>query len=269
VGAAALVVTAVLAFLFRPTLPPPRITGSTQVTNDGRPKGMMDTDGSRIYFTSFPACSFSGLAGLNNSIYEVATTGGDTVPFQTSVVAPVVDDISPDRSELLGGSCVQLGGRPCPLWVLPVLGRSPRRVGNILASDAAWSPDGREVVYTQENSVYRVKIDGTASRKIVSVSTGETPYWPRWSPNGSRLRFSVSAQNNGSSFYRGGLSSSIWEVAADGRNLHPVLHGWKNNPPFECCGNWTPDGKYFLFQSQRGGTTNIWAIREVPATEGG
>jgi serine/threonine protein kinase/Tol biopolymer transport system component len=262
VGGAALILAAGLAFLFRPTLPPPRVNGSTQVTSDGGTKATMVTDGSRIYFTRFAASSFSGLPGLNNSIYEVATTGGDTVPFQTSVVAPVVDDIAPGRSELLVGSCVQLGGCPCPLWILPVLGRSPRRVGNILASDAAWSPDGKDVVYTQENSVYRAKIDGTESRKIVSVSTGGTPYWPRWSPDGSRLRFSVSAQNNGPSLYRGGLSSSIWEVAADGRNLHPLLHAWKNSPPFECCGSWTPDGKYFLFQSQRGGTTNIWAIRE-------
>jgi Tol biopolymer transport system component len=55
--------------------------------------------------------------------------------------------------------------------------------------------------------------------------------------------------------------TSLWEVSADGKNLHPLLSGW-NNPSAECCGSWTPDGKYFLFQSQRGGTSNIWAIRE-------
>ena len=46
-----------------------------------------------------------------------------------------------------------------------------------------------------------------------------------------------------------------------GKDLHPLLSGW-NNPPSECCGSWTPDGRYFLFQSQRGGVTNVWAIRE-------
>jgi len=55
--------------------------------------------------------------------------------------------------------------------------------------------------------------------------------------------------------------SSLWEVAVDGKNLRPLLPGW-NKPPSECCGTWTPDGKYFLFQSERGGTTNVWAIRE-------
>jgi len=243
-GGAALIVAGVLAFLFRPTLAPPRVTGSTQVTKDGRTKAMMVTDGSRIYFSS--------ISGLSYSIYEALTAGGDTVPFQTSIANPVVTDISPDRSELLIGSCVALREQDCRLWVLPVLGRSPRRLGNIRASDAAWSRDGKEVVYVQGNSLYRVNIDGNEARKIVSTVTGGLASWPRWSPDGSRLRFTVATQNSG---------TSLWEISAEGKNLHRLLSGW-NNPPSECCGSWTPDGNYFLFQSQRRGTTNIWAIRE-------
>jgi Tol biopolymer transport system component len=40
-----------------------------------------------------------------------------------------------------------------------------------------------------------------------------------------------------------------------------LLAGW-NRTPSECCGNWTPDGKYFLFQSARNGANNVWAIPE-------
>ena len=253
-GIAVLAIAAVLAYLLRPTLPPPRVTGSTQVTNDGRGKDAMVTDGSRIYFSSYN--------GFVSSLYEASTTGGDTVPFQTSIPSAWVDDISPDRSQLLVGNCAEYN-QDCPLWILPVLGRSPRQLVDIRATDAAWSPDGKEIAYTQGNSLYRVKIDGTESRKIVSVAAGGTrffPRWspggtlffPRWSPDGIHLRFSVQTQNNG---------TSLWEVGADGKNLHPLLSGW-NNPPAECCGSWTPDGKYFLFQSQRGGSANIWTIRE-------
>jgi len=230
-------------------MPPPRVTGSTQVTGDGRDKEVMVTDGSRIYFSSF--------SGVNSSLYQVSTTGGDTVTFQTSIPNPILQDISPDRSEILVASCHR--DQPdCPLWILPVLGRSPRRLGNIRASDAAWSPDGKEVVYTQGNSLYRARIDGTESRKIVSLAKGQTPGGPRWSPDGNHLRFTVQTQGGGQL----GMSTSLWEVAADGRNLHPLLSGW-NNAPSECCGNWTPDGKYFLFQSLHGVTSNIWAIREA------
>ena len=60
--------------------------------------------------------------------------------------------------------------------------------------------------------------------------------------------------------------SSLWQVLADGTNLHPLLAGWRqpNRESFisgvsgECCGRWTPDGKYFVFDS--GG--QLWALRE-------
>ena len=246
IGLAVLVAAGALAFLLRPTLPPPKVTDSTQVTNDGRAKDGIATDGSRIYFSS---CSGYGCA-----LYQASAAGGETLPMQTSITNPVVADISPDRSELLVASSVLNKWAECPLFILPVLGRPPRRIGNVVASweSAAWSRDGKEVVYGQGNTLYRAKIDGTESRELVSVATGATPYWPRWSPDGSRLRFSVKNQSN---------STSLWEVSAEGKNLHPLLSGW-NNPPAECCGNWTPDGKYFFFQSQRGRFANIWAIRE-------
>jgi hypothetical protein len=245
VGGAALIIAGVLAFLFRPALPPPRVTGSTQITRDGRDKEPMVTDGSGIFFSSF--------SGSNSSLYQVSAAGGETVPVQTSIPSPVVLDISPDRSELLACSFPGLL-EECDPWVLPVLGGSPRRVGDIRGTgfvSAVWSRDGKEIVYAQGNSLYRAKADGTESRKIVSMATSATPFWPRWSPERNRLRFSAGTQNR---------DLSLWEVSADGRNLHQLFPGWTKP---QCCGNWTPDGKYFVFQAGWGGTANIWAIREA------
>jgi len=57
-------------------------------------------------------------------------------------------------------------------------------------------------------------------------------------------------------------SMSLWEVALDGTRLHPLLPGW-SDPPAEFSGNWTPDGKYFVFQSERvANERTLWAIRE-------
>src|SRR5690348_3188608 len=80
------------------------------------------------------------------------------------------------------------------------------------------------------------------------------PDWVRWSPDSRRIRFSVQDPRT--------LSFTLWEVSADGSNLHAQLPGW-NNPPAECCGTWTRDGKYFLFQSTRNGRTDLWAIPEA------
>jgi len=73
----------------------------------------------------------------------------------------------------------------------------------------------------------------------------------QWSPDGKKVRFTLSKD----------ATESIWEAAVNGSDLHPVLPGW-NNPPSECCGSWTPDGRYFVFQSTHNGRSDIWAIRE-------
>jgi Tol biopolymer transport system component len=48
----------------------------------------------------------------------------------------------------------------------------------------------------------------------------------------------------------------IWEVSLDGTGPHRLLPGWTNSPDSECCGRWTADGKYFLFESRR----QVWAL---------
>jgi Tol biopolymer transport system component len=72
------------------------------------------------------------------------------------------------------------------------------------------------------------------------------PYWIRNSPDGHWLRFTLIGQKTG--------SQSLWEIASDGTNLHPLLPGW-HDPPEMCCGAWTFDGKQYVFPtfSQTGG----------------
>ncbi len=78
-------------------------------------------------------------------------------------------------------------------------------------------------------------------------------YLPRWSPDGSQLRFTV--------IDRQASATSLWQVNADGSNPHPLLPGW-NTPAAECCGNWTADGKRFVFQSTRNQVASIWVLNE-------
>ena len=230
--------------VFRPAPPVPAITSSMQITRDGRPKNRMVTDGSRIYFST---------AGVGDSIYQVAAAGGDSLPMETSIRGPVVTDISPDRSELLVLSCIAaVYQQDCPVWIVPILGHAPRRLGEVRGADAIWARDGKNIIYAQGPALYEVKGDGSDAKQIVNVPGGQV-YWPRYSPDGNRLRFSVSTHSS---------ETSLWEVAASGGNLHQLLPAW-TTPSSECCGDWTPDGKYFIFQSSRGETANLWALHET------
>ena len=249
-GAISAAVALVLGYVLRPTLPPPRVTRTAQLTRDGAAKlfGVGDppppllTDGSRIYFMegAFP----------QYGLMQVSTEGGEPVPIAIPFPFLGLSAISPTRPELL------VEGRPdspigAPLWILPVPGGQARRVGNLSAEDATWSLDGTAIVYASGPDVFTAKGDGSQARKI--LTTDGLAFWPRLSPDGRLLRFSV--------FNRKLVTSSLWEAQPDGSHLRPLLAGW-NNPTNECCGNWTSDGNYFVFQSIRDGVANLWARRE-------
>jgi Tol biopolymer transport system component len=53
---------------------------------------------------------------------------------------------------------------------------------------------------------------------------------------------------------------SLWEINTDGSNLRPLLAGW-TTPPGDCCGEWTPDGRTFVFEAYRDGRPGIWALQ--------
>jgi DNA-binding winged helix-turn-helix (wHTH) protein/Tol biopolymer transport system component len=236
----------ILAALFavslsRPSLPP-KILSYKQITNDGQQKIGLVTDGSRLYI--------SELVDNKSSLVQVSTTGGETVPLTVPFPNPGLDDISANGSELFVAS--NDGPYPFHYWLVPVTGGSPRPLRDIRAHDVHPSPDGQFIAYFVESDLYLGKSDGTEVRKLVTTP-GKSPGSAAWSPDGRRLRFSM--EDPITSAY------SIWEVAADGSNLHPLLRGW-NDPAAECCGRWTPDGKYFLFEARHDGMTDLWAVGE-------
>jgi Tol biopolymer transport system component/tRNA A-37 threonylcarbamoyl transferase component Bud32 len=229
-------------WLARP-LPPPRLISSVQITNDGRAKYPPTlTDGARLFFMAEEA---NGAA-----LYQVSVAGGQALPLSTRFYVAGLAGISPDGSELLVQASE--GTLPeGPLWVYPTLGGPRHRLGSVVSYDATWSPDGKLLVYSSGNTLNLARFDGAQARLLAAVAG--TPSWPRWSPDGRRLRFTLyNPQAN---------SSSLWEISADGTKLHPLLPGW-NNPPQDCCGSWSPDGRYFVFQSFRNGRSDIWIMRE-------
>jgi Tol biopolymer transport system component len=96
-----------------------------------------------------------------------------------------------------------------------------------------------------------VKSDGSA-KTITTLPDNGFIYWLRWSPDNKKLRF----MSNGPS------GDVIWEVLADGSNLRNLFAGWHAAKEVGQ-GNWTPDGKYFVFRGlSSNGSSDLWAIRE-------
>ena len=244
IGAIAALAIVALGVWLRSPLPPPKVTAVTALTNNRERKfPPLLTDGTRLYFLTPQEMGWT--------VAEVSVAGGQPVPVPSHLGDTATMAISPDGSELL--AAVAGTSDEGPLYILPLPPGLPRRVADIVAHDLAWSPDGQRIVYTRGNDLYTAKRDGSDSRRLVSL-TGPVE-WPRWSPDGTVIRFTLHDPKQG-------FSQALWEVASDGTHLRPLLPGW-SNPPAECCGDWTEEGKYFVFVSERvHDTLNLWALEE-------
>jgi Tol biopolymer transport system component len=239
-------------------LPPPRVTASSPITKDGNQKTRPVTDGPRLYF------GLSHGVAPNTTdwmLAQVAASGGEIVELMR--LGSTIEDIDPNGAQLLVSTSNGLGP-DADLEVVPVMGGTPRRLGDLRVTNsqtavrsslgvelwnygAAWSPDGSRVVYTRGSEVRSARIDGTDSLAVVTAPG--SAFAPRWSPDGERVRYSVEDAKTG------GLT--LWEVRVDGTGARDLLPGWKGaeNP---CCGTWTPDGRYYVFEAEG----NLWARRE-------
>lgn len=217
-----------------------KISGSTQITNDGRGKLLAGTDGSRLYLQYI-----SSVVADSSSIGQVASRGGEVVPLAAPSLSMQILNVSTDGSSLLVSDepGTAFDG---PLWALPVLGGLPRRLDDTRGHAGAWSPDGQRLIYAKGNDLILAKSDGTESRNIASM-----PGWvsnAQWSPSGDAVRLTLKDLKTN--------ATELWEISPDGKNSHPLLAGW-HIPPSECCGVWTADGKHFIFSSQG----SIWELR--------
>ena len=237
-GVGAALAIAGLAYWQSRPVGPLKLTGGTQITNDGRAKSLAGTDGSRLYLQySAP------LAAGASSIGQVSASGGEVVPLAAPSVSMQILNVSADGASLLVSD--QPGTAfDGPMWELPVLGGLPRRLSDAMGHAGAWSRDGKELVYARGNDLFLAKRDGTDAKLLAHMAA-----WPatmHWSPNGTLLRVTLKDQTTN--------ATSLWEVTLDGKTRE-LLAGW-HTPPTECCGVWTVDGKHFLFSSQG----SIWEL---------
>ncbi|WP_158821583.1 winged helix-turn-helix domain-containing protein [Granulicella sp. S156] len=229
----------------RSTTAPPHIT---QITHDGHLAPSVNTienhmasatDGVRLFAPTLE----NGHAGLA----VVSLSGGSVAPMSipSEVASPALGDISPDGSRLLLRDHLSPESEQ-PLWVVPTIGGSPLRVGNTLAHDATWMPDGKEILYANGNDLYL-----TGNKPELYASLPGRAFWLRWEPNGKLLRFSMIDPI--------AHTLSLWQLSASDRKPVPVLAGF-TNPSSECCGIWTNSGRSFVFQSSHGGNTDLWKL---------
>lgn len=254
--AAALIVILFLAgrlYWLATSVPPARLVQVVQLTQTGRIElgNGLATDGTRVYFTQRDAGRWS--------LAQVSVEGGTPLPLPLPLEQPLSNpdilDISPDRSNLLVASGSGAEDERT-FWVVPTVGGSPRRVGDVAGHSGVWSRDGSRIVFARGAALFVVASDGSNSSKL--LDTPGIPYSIRWAPpsRADVLRFSMLSPTLG--------PRTLWEVSSDGAGLRAFLRHWSSGavePDGDDNGDWTSNGNYYLFRALRSRVSSVYAIR--------
>jgi Tol biopolymer transport system component/DNA-binding winged helix-turn-helix (wHTH) protein len=200
------------------------------------------TDGVRL----FAATIDNG----HDDLASVSLADGSVTPLAVpaEVAGPTLGDISPDGSRLLLRDHLSPESEQ-PLWAVPTIGGSALRIGNILAHDATWMPNNGGILYANGNDLYLSVI--TSSIPTLYATLPGRAYWLRWSPDGKLLRFTIIDPLT--------HTTSLWQLTASNHTPRRLLPNF-SQPASECCGVWTADGRNFIFQSSRGGNSDLWRL---------
>jgi Tol biopolymer transport system component len=236
------------AGVFWHSLPPrpPSLAVGPQLTHDGAVKTNLASDGANLYFTE--------ISTAGSVISKVPASGGNVSQYPLPFPSAELLDVSQAKHSLLAEENTSGPSSQHPLWLAPLQGGAAQRFGANTGQEAVWSPDAQHVLTVKGSGLFVTTSDGGPAQLLVTVPG--TPYYPRYSPDGKRIRFSVGnvALN----------TSSLWEVRSDGSGLHEFLPDFPGIAT-KCCGSWTQDGHYYLFQatkSELGSTANLWGIAE-------
>lgn len=245
------VLTAAILWAYWPAADP-QVLKVTQLTYSGRidPASEVVSDGARLYFVS--------REGGQQVLMTTSVHGGSVERLASPFNNTMIFDSSPDRTQLLLASAGDLGD-PVPLWIWPAHGGVPHRLGDALATDAAWSPKGDMIAYTQDDRLFTIGRDGSSPHELHKLSG--FLHSPAWSGDGQKIRFTLSDREKS--------TDELWETAADGSGLRQIL---LHSPSdlHVATGIWNLDQRYFLFTAGSDSSldpvthsaSNLWISRE-------
>jgi Tol biopolymer transport system component len=199
---------------------------------------------------------YAGDGAGDRDIY-LKSVGGQN-PINLTGDSPADDDqpaFSRDGERIAFRSSREGGG----IFVMGRTGESVRRVTR-MGFKPTWSSDGTQLAFVSENvEMNPQNSEGRSQLWVADVNTGETrqldvidAVLASWSPHGQRIAYTKRLAGQPSQPAQG----DVWTIPAGGGEptavTTSVATDW--NP------EWSPDGRYLYFASDRGGSMNLWRV---------
>jgi Tol biopolymer transport system component len=211
----------------RLTETPPTANCGFDLSPDGRTLAYFGKDGGQVYLYTVPTTG-------RGARKVVATLG----TIETTPVSP--PRWSPDGSRIAYA-------KEQTLFTIPAAGGEPRKVAQLyLWQEWLWAPDGKSIgalayAAPEDIAVFVVPAEGGEPRRLTLPVERQYKEGLAWHPDGSRLAYMIYAGP-------GERDSALREAFIDGRPTRQIVDV---PDEWEYVGRWTPDGKYFLYQTLR------------------
>lgn len=210
-------------------------TGEQLLTTlGGGAEARLRRDGGRLLFAT-------GGPDDRLTIVTMKLDGSDTVrlPISEPNINLGNGQWSPDGSQILAQGFAEpdpdlLGG----LYLMNAQdGSGLHRITTACEVPGDFSPDGTRILCAHGDPVqlFVVNVDGSGAQQITPAGTDVMCCTFRWSPDGTRILFFGSGQQNG----------SLWLVNPDGTNLTELYRDPLGR--YAISPSWSPDGSMILF----------------------
>ncbi len=171
------------------------------------------------------------------------------------VESPALGDISPDGSQLLLREHLSPESEQ-PLWVVPTLGGSAQRVGNVLAHEATWMPNGEGILFANGNELYVTRLTGNNPQMYARLPG--RAFWLRWGAGGEAAAVYDYRSDRA---YAGAVAVEGFGQEAGAGAGGVYYTGERVLRGLEC--GWS----MYIFQSTRGGNSDLWKLKGDSTTD--
>ena len=217
-----LLILAVIALVLSLRHPSERVirpTRITKLTDDGRYKLNLKTDGRFLYFNE--------IEGNREVLATVSVDGGVIQQIYHPFANVDLQDLSGNGEHLLG--LTYLGTEPeRPLWYIPVQGGTPGRISDLTCHLARRSPNNRFVACATGTEIIVRNLETDNSRTVGPFASAVTNL--EWTPDGEKIRFSLQDIRAG--------NFSIWEFPFTDDKRNEMFSAERLRFGDSCCSSW-------------------------------